>query len=64
MQEMQGRECGKPPNELEFLLPGGMKFGMGIDLNNIFTCLNLETNKELFLPWGKKSKSVNSMGKN
>ena len=37
--------------EVKFSLPGGMKFGIEIDLNDIFACLNLETNIELFPPW-------------
>lgn len=39
--------------EVEFFLSGGMKFGIEICLNGIFTCLDLETNIKLIPPWEK-----------
>lgn len=46
-----GTEVSSPVIEGEFFLPGGMEFGIGIDLSNTFEWPDLETNTELFPPW-------------
>lgn len=37
--------------EGELFLPGGMEFGIEIDLSGTFEWPDLETNIELFPPW-------------